>query len=205
MSPNGRDVKRYAVTRSRLDRIRDLEEAERTCKAANESQRTTIAALEADRDFWKKLADGHADTLGELRAELAEKETHRHVWLGLRCKCGVSSDESIRALEAERDEFRELYEACERNHGIQFDRLVEEKRPLKARVESAEAALRANIETQDALHARVAELEVAAHERAPMTQDSMGSSLSHEEYHGWYGEPCECRARDRDDVREGEG
>ena len=35
--------------------------------------RRRVRALEADRDFWKKLADGHADTLGELRAELAEQ------------------------------------------------------------------------------------------------------------------------------------
>ena len=28
-----------------------------------------VGVLEADRDFWKRLADGHADTLGELRAE----------------------------------------------------------------------------------------------------------------------------------------
>ena len=77
-----------------IERIRALEDAERTCKAANESQRRSIGVLEAsalererkvielaesvekwhtDRDFWKKLADGHADTLGDLRAELAEQ------------------------------------------------------------------------------------------------------------------------------------
>ena len=78
-----------SVATRQLDRIRGLEAelaafkrmANRTLAAVTKfGSRGSIAypesiealdALMSDRDFWKKLADGHADTLGELRAELA--------------------------------------------------------------------------------------------------------------------------------------
>lgn len=68
------------------ERIRALEEAERTCKAANESHRKTLAVLEAELASWRtELASWRteAERLGDkavengARAEKAEAELER--------------------------------------------------------------------------------------------------------------------------------
>ena len=101
------------------------------------------------------------------------------------------ANERIRALEAELGRYREGYPWSLWEREAKAERVRAEK--AEAERDALASLNESKNTTIDALKARVAELE-----RAPLSKNDTGSSLSHEEYHGWYGEPCNCKGGGRE-------